>query len=60
MLRVKFVTKNIDPHHPNHQLLMDRSADFANFNKAMDFIRSLRSQLQNEVLVFNPEVSEVG
>lgn len=60
MLRVKFLTKNIDVGHPNHNLVVDRSADFANFRTAMDFIRNIRSRLTNEVLICRPEIVEIA
>ena len=57
MLTVKFVTKNVEEDHPEFRLLTDRRADFVTFQKAMDFIRNLRSKLPGrEVLLGNPEI----
>jgi hypothetical protein len=57
MLRVKFVTKNVEETHPEFRLLTDRAEDFANFQKAMDFIRNLKNRLHvREVLLGKPEI----
>ena len=60
-MSVKFATKVVATDDPDYQLLTDREEKFANFSRAMEFIRSLkRTMPAREVLIGNPQIEEVA
>lgn len=61
MLRVKFATKVVAQDDPDYRLVTDREERFANFFRAMEFIRSLKGGIPaREILLGNPEIEEVA